>query len=257
MSSRNGGVAWIRFFFERWRASLRVGEMTLEERGLYLELLWLQAELGGSFEWDPERIARQLRTTVEEVERCWPKVELAFERKLDGSLNNTPMQVEVDRARNRVEKARRAGEASGRARKGRSTNQRSNVSSSGVRTTEATDAGTTQSPPSASSARRWSTKRALNLLEEEEGELAVKVWAHWVAHLDSFTSSRRPPWTTIEDQLRRFRKVGWTAAQEAVKFLIGIGKATVSEKVLQVSEQGGGDDETDRYVKELFGRGDG
>ena len=91
-------VGWVRWFPSDWRGSLRVGEMSLAERGLYRDLLDIQASQGGPFEFDAARLARQVRCERRELEKLWTTVSTMFEQDGGGRWFNAKMQAEIDRS---------------------------------------------------------------------------------------------------------------------------------------------------------------
>lgn len=105
-----GRVRWYRWHPSDWRGSARVAALSAEERGVYRELLDLQAELG-PFRFDPALLARQLRLDRAEIERAWPAVAGFFEEGPDGFLNSK-VEDEVRRG----ERLREAGQKAAAAR---------------------------------------------------------------------------------------------------------------------------------------------
>lgn len=83
MSSQNGriqpphataaadGPEWVRHRVKRWASSMRVGQLTAAERGVFHELMVLES-ISGPWQWDVDRLARMTRLLPAELEAALP-----------------------------------------------------------------------------------------------------------------------------------------------------------------------------------------
>jgi uncharacterized protein YdaU (DUF1376 family) len=89
---------WLPLYIDDFRASPRVGRMSLAERGAYLYLLMACWEGGGRIKDDPEILGEALDVDPEELTQALtPRVRRCFQ-EADGWLVNPRMLFEVQRA---------------------------------------------------------------------------------------------------------------------------------------------------------------
>lgn len=80
MSGRKA-LPWLKWFPRDYIAATR--HMSLAERGAYSDLLFLSWEIG-PLPTEPERLARLLGCTLEELKAVWPAISEKFTDSLDG-----------------------------------------------------------------------------------------------------------------------------------------------------------------------------
>ena len=82
------------WYFQDWFGSTARAEMTLEERGLYREVLDLCYQ-DGSVTSDPSFLRRHVHADEEEFERAWPAVKERLESREDGRLTHRKVREKL------------------------------------------------------------------------------------------------------------------------------------------------------------------
>lgn len=158
---------WYPWFAGDWRRSEDVRTMTMEQRGLYRELLDEQWETG-SLPAKPDVLARLVGASAKEWARCWPAVSPKFILNAEGRLVNPRMAAvrEAQRGRyqvfhNRAAKAAdsRWGDASSGASSTPSSTTSSNATSN-ARSTVDLDLDPEVHPPPTPPSRAGRLSRA-------------------------------------------------------------------------------------------------
>lgn len=117
------GYSW---FISDWTQSEKVASMTLEERGLYRELLDL-CYAQGSITTDEATLQKLARCGPKEFKRAWPKVKQCFTLHDDGRLHNARADAQLRSMRQDREKKKRAGRLGNDARWGKSQPEDSGI----------------------------------------------------------------------------------------------------------------------------------
>jgi len=108
---------WFKFYVLNWRQSSAVRKMTLEARGLYLEILmdeWLE---GGSLEADATLWAAQYSHLCNDWDESWEAVRACFVDCEDGRMRSEFLEAERLRAEEQKRKAAEWGKKGAEARK--------------------------------------------------------------------------------------------------------------------------------------------
>lgn len=110
-----------KFYLKDWRASSKVFELTLAQRGLFLELINTVNEFKTDIEWKPNVFARKVNATLEQLtNELSVLIEMELVRKYTRKGNE---YLEIPSVMKRIrlrELGRKAGLASVRARENRS-----------------------------------------------------------------------------------------------------------------------------------------
>ncbi len=105
---------WYPWFVSDWMSSGTARAMTLEQRGLYRELLDHQWN-DGSLPNDEQQLQRLGNATPAEWKRSWPVVRQKFVERDDGRLVNARLervrQQQTEKAAERSDQASRAAQA--------------------------------------------------------------------------------------------------------------------------------------------------
>lgn len=106
------------FDVKDWRSDDRVTDLTMAERGLYLELLWAQfISSDGMLPADEAKLAKRARCDLREFKKLWKNVAVFFEKKGE-NLSNSRMKKTLNEVQKSASKRSEAGKKGAKARWG-------------------------------------------------------------------------------------------------------------------------------------------
>lgn len=88
-----GPLGYFKLYHRDWLASSGTREMSLAERGAFIDLLCFQWEDGFIVD-DPDRLAKRLGVSTREMRRIWPALRPHFEEIQPGRLANPRLEQE-------------------------------------------------------------------------------------------------------------------------------------------------------------------
>jgi uncharacterized protein YdaU (DUF1376 family) len=84
-------LPYVPFYVSDWLADSSVRRMSLEQRGLYIDLL-CHAWDGGSIPSDTSERAHMVGLSVPKLRKLWPKLDACWESNGNGGLVNPKME---------------------------------------------------------------------------------------------------------------------------------------------------------------------
>ena len=106
------------FFVSDYLGSSKVRLMSLEERGAYCHLLFMQWQ-EGALEYNPKNLAKLLDCSVEDFERVWSNISSRFVMNDDGTFYNAKVENTRKAYLSTTKKLSKAGRKGGKATQAR------------------------------------------------------------------------------------------------------------------------------------------